>query len=171
MEIQKPVFNDLGSFIITKRQQELYKAGTVWNDWLIQYPELFDEKDRQLFRNQAHFGYGFVESLSIIFLHNATGYIPIFGSYGWGTQEYKNNLVKELVSEETWGLIMSQKKHRSQPPDLFAYAPDKTNYFFCEVKGPGDRLRETQIQYFQLLQEVSGKPVYTIKYKYAPFNK
>lgn len=171
MNIQKPVFNDLGTFIITKRQKELYKAGTIWNEWLEQYPVLFDEKDRQLFRNQARFGYGFVEFLSIIFLYNATGYIPIFGSYGWSTQKHKNTLIQELVSKENWDLIMSQKKHRSQPPDLFAYSPDKTNYFFCEVKGPGDRLRDTQVQYFNLLQEISGKPVYTIKYKIAPFGK
>lgn len=39
----------------------------------------------------------------------------------------------------------------------------------CEVKGPGDRLRESQAQYFQALQEVSGKPVYLIKARFAPF--
>lgn len=164
------MINDLGSFIITKQQKELYKSGVIWNDWLRQYPELFDEKDKQLFRNQAIYGYGFVEFLSIIFLHNATGYIPILGSYGWGTQPHKNSLVRELVSTETWETIMSQKKYHSQPPDLFAYAPDKSDYFFCEVKGPGDRLRDTQIQYFQLLAEVSCRPVYMIKYRFAPFN-
>ena len=165
------MFNDLGSFIITKKQRELYKAGVVWKKWLKDYPDLFDKKDKQLFENQAVFGFGFVEFLSVIFIHNATGYIPLLGSYGWKTQADKNALVREMVSNETWDLIMNQKSHHSQPPDLFVYSPDKSNYFFCEVKGPGDRLRETQMQYFMLLQEVSGKPVYTIKYKLAPFGK
>jgi hypothetical protein len=165
------MFFELGSFVITKQQKECYKTGDLWRDWLRTYPNLFDEKDQQLFRNQAIYGYGFVEFLSIIFLYNATGYIPIFGNYGWETQPYKNTLIKEFVSKETWEVIMSQKKYHSQPPDLFVYAPDKTDYFFCEVKGPGDRLRETQIQYFQLLQEISGKPVYTIKFRLAPFKK
>jgi hypothetical protein len=165
------MFNDLGSFIITKQQRELYKAGVLWNEWLRRYPELFDEKDQQFFRNQAVFGYGFVEALTIIFISNATGYIPIFGGFGQKTQPRKNAVIKELVSAQTWEIIMSTRHYHSQPPDLFAYAPDKTNYFFCEVKGPGDRLRETQLKYFQLLQEISGKPVYTIRYKFAPFSK
>jgi hypothetical protein len=135
----------------------------LWADWLERYPELFDEKDKQFFRNQAIFGYGFVEMLAIIFLYNATGYASIFGSFGWQTQPRKNLLVQELVSDKAWELITKMGEYHSQPPDIFAYAPDKSDFFFCEVKGPGDRLRETQVQYFQLLQEVSGKPVYTIK--------
>jgi hypothetical protein len=165
------MFVELGSFVITKRQRECYKAGTLWADWLRKYPELFDEKDKQFFRNQAVYGYGFVEVLAMIFLYNSTGSIPIFGSFGLQTQPRKNLIVKEVVSERTWETITRMSEYHSQPPDILAYAPDKSDFFFCEVKGPGDRLRETQAQYFQLLEEVSGKPVYTIRYRIAPFSK
>jgi len=165
------MFVELGSFIITKQQRELYKAGVIWNEWLRKYPELFDEKDQQFFRNQAVYGYGFVEALAIIFLYNSTGYIPMFGSYGLGTHPTKNALVRQLLSEEAWNLVTYKGGSQPMPPDIFAYAPDKSDYLFCEVKGPGDRLRETQIEYFQVLQQISGKPVYTIKYRFAPFNK
>ena len=84
------------------------------------------------------------------------------------THPQKNALVKELVS---WELVTYKPGSQPMPPDVFAYAPDKSDFFFCEVKGPGDRLREPQVKYFQLLQEVSGKPVYTIKYNFAPFSK
>jgi hypothetical protein len=167
----KNMFDELGSFIITKQQKARYKAGDLWHEWLEKYPGLFDEKDQESFRNQAVLGYGFVESLTAIFLYNATGYISVFGSFGYKSQPCKNALVEELVSKQTWEIITSMRKYRSQAPDLLCYAPDKSDYFFCEVKGPGDRLRETQVQYFQLLQEVSAKPVYTVKYKFAPFSR
>jgi hypothetical protein len=165
------MFIELGSFVITKQQRESYKAGDLWREWLNKYPDLFDEKDKQFFRNQAVFGYGFVETLAMIFLFNATGYHSIFGSYGMETHSQKNTFVKALVSEKTWELILDKSKPHLMPPDIFAYAPDKSDYFFCEVKGPGDRLRDTQVQYFQAMQEISGKPVYMIKFRFAPFNK
>ena len=117
------------------------------------------------------YGYGFVESLTIIFLYNATGYIPILGNYGLQTQPHKNAIVKELVSNETWGLVTYKGGSQPMPPDVFVYAPDKSDFFFCEVKGPSDRLRAPQVKYFQQIQETSGKLVYTVKYRFAPFNK
>ena len=165
------MFIELGSFVITKQQREDYKAGELWRAWLEKYPGLFDEKDKQFFRNQSVFGYGFVEALAMIFLYNATGYHSIFGSYGLGTHSQKNTLVKEFVSEKAWEVILYKGKLHPMPPDIFAYAPDRSDYFFCEVKGPGDYLRERQVRYFQLLQEVTGKPVYMIKYRLAPFKR
>lgn len=107
----------------------------------------------------------------MIFLYNSTGYIPIFGSYGQGTQQPKNVIVEKIVPRETWDVILNMSEYHSQPPDLFVYSPITYDYFFCEVKGPRDKLRETQVQYFDLLQKVSGKPVYTIRYKLAPFSR
>ena len=107
----------------------------------------------------------------MIFLFNATGYHSIFGGYGLGTHPQKNMLVKSLVSEKTWEFILDKSTSHPMPPDVFAYTPDRSDYFFCEVKGPGDHLRDTQARYFQALQELSGKPVYTVKYGFAPFNK
>jgi hypothetical protein len=164
------MFHELGSFVITKGQRERYKAGDLWHEWLTKYPQLFDGKDQQFFQNQGVFGYGFVEALTMIFLLEGTGYYSIFGSYGLQTQPQKNSLVKSLVSEKAWEYLLYKGKPHPMPPDIFAYAPDKSDYFFCEVKGPGDRLRDTQISYFQKLEKLTGKMVYTVKYRFPPFN-
>ena len=54
-------------------------------------------------------------------------------------------------------------KAESQCPDLALYLPDFSDWFFCEVKGPTDRLSPAQKRYFSRLEDVSGKPVRSIK--------
>jgi len=131
---------------------------------------LFDEIDRRYFENQSKYGYGFVEALAAIFLYDATGYISISGSYCYENQTAKRQIVRRLVSPDTWNLINQPKKYNSQPPDLLAYAPNSKDYFFCEVKGPGDRIKRTQELYFEELMKISGKPVYLAAYRNAPFD-
>ncbi len=50
---------------------------------------------------------------------------------------------------------------------LLMYAPDMSDWFFCEVKGPGDRLRSEQMSKFEALAEVSGEPVRLMHLKWA----
>ena len=47
------------------------------------------------------------------------------------------------------------------------YAPDLSDWFFCEVKGPRDRLRPVQVNKFEGLAMVSGKPVRLLYLKWA----
>jgi hypothetical protein len=54
-------------------------------------------------------------------------------------------------------------KKSMQAPDLLAYKPDFSDWFFCEIKGGLDRLREEQLKHFETLSALSGKPVYLIK--------
>jgi hypothetical protein len=53
----------------------------------------------------------------------------------------------------------------TQCPDLFCYNKDKTDWFFCEVKGKGkgDKLKKDQIKYFQAIELLSGKEIFIIK--------
>ena len=55
-----------------------------------------------------------------------------------------------------------------QGPDLLVYARDFSDRFFCEVKGPGDRLRPEQKSKLGALATVSGKPVRLLRLKWAP---
>ncbi len=48
------------------------------------------------------------------------------------------------------------------------YAPDLTDWFFCEVKGPGDRLRAAQRTKFVAIAKLTGKPVRVLRFKWAP---
>ena len=56
---------------------------------------------------------------------------------------------------------------RAQPPDLLMYAQDLSDWFFCEVKGPGDRLRAEQLSKFEALAETSGKAVRLLHLKWG----
>jgi hypothetical protein len=44
------------------------------------------------------------------------------------------------------------------------YAQDLSDWFFCEVKGPSDRLRSEQIQRFQVLADLTAKPVRLLEF-------
>jgi len=165
------MFQQLGHFVITELQKELHKNGVSWKKWIIDYPMIFDEKDQQYLRSQSQYGYLLFGSLTAIFIYNSTGYIPVFGSYFNKGHVRKRKIVKSIVSPATWDLLENMKEWECQPPDVFAYAPDESDYFFCEAKGPGDKIRPKQEKYFRELERVSGKPVYTVTYKLAPFGK
>jgi len=43
------------------------------------------------------------------------------------------------------------------------YNKDRTDWFFCEVKGKGDRFKSGQIKYFESIELLSGKEIFIIK--------
>jgi hypothetical protein len=45
-------------------------------------------------------------------------------------------------------------------PDLLVYKPDLSDFYFCEVKGPRDRVRSVQAGFFRKLEERLGRPVH-----------
>jgi hypothetical protein len=45
------------------------------------------------------------------------------------------------------------------------YAEDRSDSFFCEVKGPRDRLRDEQRLKFELLAEMTSKPVRLLEFR------
>ena len=65
-------------------------------------------------------------------------------------------------------VLRDRNEHGSiQGPDLLMYAPDMSDWFFCEVKGPGDRLRSQQMSKFEALTTASGKPVRLLHLKWT----
>jgi hypothetical protein len=44
------------------------------------------------------------------------------------------------------------------------YAEDLSDWFFCEVKGPRDRLREEQVRKFEHLADMTSKPVRVLEF-------
>jgi hypothetical protein len=165
------MYKSIGEFVITKKKKQAFKSGELWKEWVEHYPFLFDEIDRGYFETQSKYGYGLVEALAAIFVYLSTGYISIAGSYCYENQAEKRDIVKGWVSLETWELINQTHEYHSQPPDLFIYSPASKDYFFCEVKGPGDKIRDSQDKYFARLEEISGRPVYQITFMNAPFDK
>jgi len=76
----------------------------------------------------------------------------------------KQTVLRRLMDEETadW---LSDAPRPCQGPDLLAYAPDYRNWFFVEVKGPRDRLRSVQRQYFEELKRVTGREVHVARFR------
>lgn len=112
-------------------------------------------------------GYHFVDWLAAIVLHHATGYLSV-----WDYERPKNARVAEVIERvlptEIVPMLPDRKEHgHAQPPDLLMYAADFSDWFFCEVKGPGDRLKPEQRKKFAALTRVSGKPVRLLKFKWA----
>ena len=64
--------------------------------------------------------------------------------------------VLELVSRNEGD---RSDKFRGQGPDLFVYKPGKADWFFVEVKGPTDRIRDSQAELFKALEDASGRTV------------
>jgi hypothetical protein len=96
------------------------------------------------------------------------GYLSLLEKYEFRKHQWKYQISKSLVPDNVFEFIMSKKEKRSQCPDLFCYNLSKTDWFFCEVKGKGDRLRNEQTKYFETIEQLSGKEVYLIKIDKKP---
>lgn len=157
-------FVEIGMIHYTPEQRQLWKDGFLWLHWYDKYPQLFDKRDLDQVKTQAVLNYHFVEWLSAIVLYNSTGYLSLVSKYEFSNHQRKHALLKELVSTELFeAIIQNRKSGGPQCPDLLMYHPDKSNWFFCEVKGPGDRLGKPQRDYFERLSAISHKPIRVIK--------
>jgi len=154
------MFKDIGTFMFHNSQREEFKNGQLVYDWADQYPQLFDDQDLQLAAHPktAHF----VEWLGAIHLYKTTGYLSLVEKYEFKRHKRKQKILKEIVTVDVLSLI---SRRGVQCPDLFVYAPDRTDWYFCEVKGPGDYLRLVQREYFEELSEASGKKICILKFK------
>jgi len=154
------MFKDIGTFMFDNSQREKFKDGQLLYEWANQYPQLFDQQDLQIADHPtpAHF----VEWLGAIHLYETTGYLSLVEKYEFKRHKRKQKILKEMVPVDVLSLI---SRKGVQCPDLFVYAPDKTDWYFCKVKGPGDRLRPVQKEYFEELSEASGKKICILKFK------
>ena len=147
---------------ISPSQLELWKSGALPSQWAKHHPFLFDDLDLALTRTQLSVHY--VEWLGAIILHHTTGFHALVEKYEFKKAHHrKQEVVEKLFSGDLLALVRDMKKG-AQCPDLLMYAPDCSDWFFCEVKGPTDRLRPVQLGLFSRLATLSGKPVRLLKF-------
>jgi len=156
----------IGTFPASSLQKERFAAG-LWNVWSKKYPELFDSDDEVLARNQSKDGHHFYEWLAAILIFHATGYLSLIEKYQFPKHKRKANVVSRLNSKKLDKAIQyaNSKKIKSQLPDLLVYAPDFSDWYFCEVKGGSDKLSAEQGKDFKLLGKLTGKLVRLIEFK------
>jgi hypothetical protein len=150
--------------------REQFKTGNLIDSWFVQYPRLFDAMDLEIAKNQRGIGkdqrtYHFYEWLAAILIFHTTGYLSLIEQYEFKRHSQKRNLLHRLVSQEVFDIITNHSEHfnRLQCPDLLVYAPDFSNWYFCEAKGPQDKIRPQQKLFFEKLEKVSGKPIQLIR--------
>jgi hypothetical protein len=140
-------------------------------------PLFFDTAGAWFVEHQGRepLGYGLYETLAGIVLYQSTGYLPLSSSYDFrfsvsakqitegrrvaADEEEKLRIVETLFSEKELDVIRDHSEGLTQPPDLLMYAPGCSDWFFCEAKGPTDRLSEGQVRKFTQIAEATRKPV------------
>lgn len=161
---------EIGTVEIERVQQARWLSGSLAPEWKQRFPELFDEDDLRLAQGpQGPKGYHFVEWLAAIVLHHTTGYLSLVSKYEFRAHPAKQRIVAQLLAPEIRGALRDRVEHGSaQAPDLLMYAPDLSDWFFCEVKGPGDVLRPQQVRKFDALATMTGRPVRLLRLRWAP---
>jgi hypothetical protein len=160
---------EIATVEVERTQQERWLSGRLASEWKRRFPELFDEDDLRLAQGpQGPKGYHFVEWLAAIVLHHTTGYLSLVSKYEFRNHPAKQRIVAQLLAPEVRAALRDRVEHGSaQPPDLLMYAPDLSDWFFCEVKGPGDALRPQQVRKFDALATMTGRPVRLLRLRWA----
>ena len=159
-------FKTYATFITTDAHREYFSKGNLVEDWSRIYPILFDAQDTQIALNQRHRGYHYYEWFAAILLYHTTGLLSLVEQYAYKSHKRKRKVLESFMTVETLDFI-SRRGISSVPqcPDLLVYAPDGKDWFFCEVKGPHDELREPQIRFFEELAHISGKEIRVVRFQ------
>jgi hypothetical protein len=119
---------------------------------------LFDEQDYMIAHNRPTYHFG--EWLTAIHLYHAHGHHSLLEQYEFPSHKRKQLMVDRILPEPTRLLLREKVGHPGpQCPDLLVFRPDFSDWFFCEVKRPGESVSKSQRQFFAQLEEASGKPV------------
>ena len=154
-------FKSFGSFTVTREQHEQFKEGSLWQEWLEKYSYLFDENDKENAVRHASRGYYFHEWLAAILIFHSTGFLSLVDHYQYTPHARKNGIFKRLVGESVAAIA---RKSATYCPDLLVYKANFSDWYFVEVKGPSDRLRDNQIDFFEKLEEMTQKPIYLLSF-------
>jgi hypothetical protein len=147
------------------KDQEAFRASDLVRKWVDQHPDLFDAKDRETALNQCIYGYHFFEWYTAIQLKLEFGLLSLQQKYFFSEHPEKHQVLEQLGASDLKQWHASRRKSfgRTQPPDLLVYLPDYSCWTFCEVKGPQDRLRVKQKDYFDALCAISGKKLNIVR--------
>lgn len=103
-------------------------------------------------------------------LHEATGYRCLLQKYQFSTHPQKQATLARVIPPSLTAIFDAQVGgNRRQGPDLLMYAPDETNFFFCEVKGPHDNPRPPQTELFESIAAATGQRIELLRFR--PFRR
>lgn len=152
----------LATLEVDESLRKKFQSGELARDWYRKHPELFDDDDLRLALSQPinHFH----EWVAAIHLYKDKGYYSLVEKYQYKNHKHKQFIMEKLDFDDLRKVMDYQRlKNKEQSPDLLVYKPDFSEWFFCEVKGETDGLRQVQERHFEILSALTGKPIYLIK--------
>src|ERR1043166_3988202 len=158
---------DIGPVQIDWTIKEPWRFGRLGHRWRTLYPYLFDvvpEWDRALFTNQiVPDGTHFPEWLGALELHSITGFHGLNQKYQCKRHKIKRQKLEWLCLPDGLRDLLNKRDNGAMFPDLLMYHPqDPAKWFFCEVKGPRDSLKQNQRRLFEQIATTALKPVYLL---------
>lgn len=140
--------------LYTPAQRELFRRGDLFEQWRDRDPELFDEHDQRIVKNQRCYasgsGYHFFECLVAVIIHETCGYLSLLEKYETASHTRKFETFRRVAPAKVVEYIL---QNRAGAPDLFSYDPTTGDWFFCEVKGGSDRLGPKQHQFIDFMNQ------------------
>lgn len=92
--------------------------------------------------------------------HKQLGWYSLVAKYEFAAHTRKGVIVERVLTPEVLDMLRDRQLHgHAQGPDLLVWAPDETDFFFCEVKGPGDSLGPEQRRKFAALAAITRRPI------------
>jgi hypothetical protein len=129
---------------------------------------LFDEDDLRLALKRCGQGRHYFEWLGALHLHHEVGYHALVCKYEFRNHARKRAIVEGLLWPDVLDLLRDRVEYgRAQAPDLLMHSADLRDFFFCEIKGPTDRLRPAQRSKFTELARRTNKPVRLLSVRWA----
>ena len=151
------------TFHYSAHQQQSFREGSLMCAWASAYPDIFDQDDFRLAAAQRD--YHFFEWLAAILLFHTEGYLSLVEQYEFKCHKRKQEKLRHILASSPVLDLVLRRNKGAQCPDLFVYKPDGSDWFFAEVKGPGDRLGDAERALFSSLRDCTGSAVRIITFK------
>jgi hypothetical protein len=147
-------------FVFNPERRKSFRNGVLGAEWANRYPDLFDDDDVRILTTEHQRKYHFFEWLSSVLLYESTGFVSLLEKYSSKRHDRKLRLFSKFVPSEVFDFLINAP---SGHPDLFCFHPQTGEWFFSEVKGAQDILRENQISMHEQLKMMTGKKVRIIQ--------
>jgi hypothetical protein len=156
-------FIEIGCLEFHPNQRQRFGDGDLRRQRFEQFPQLFDHEDFTRASNRTR-PYFFYEWLAAIVLHQSTGFLALVTRYQ--TDARKRALLPDILPPDVLSVLGDRTRWgKTQGPDLLMYAPDYSDWFFCECKGPGDNVSDRQLGNFDDLVVAAQKPIRMLRFQ------
>lgn len=139
------------SFHFDERQRDRFRDGSLVNEWLERYPDLFDADDARILESAHQRRYHFCEALTAVLLYESLGMRSLLEKYSAKSHPGKRKVLRAILPTPIADWVDANQDGQ---PDLFSYLPGGASWFFCEVKGPSDVVMDKQWQWARRLHDV-----------------